>query len=192
MWNIYAMDTCAELLQRLRVKGWACFSGAESEVIVKVPVSLLTILQSTDDCCLKSFYLTLIPKNPLQMVAINWHNVMSICDHMSPCSFHEWTGYRDHCCICCLMKTNLHKYPILRIRYFLIHEFKFDHSLEVLELKFELEWEEGELKLTYRIIRNTILILCLTPFRLQNCLISMFHWFNKVLKAFFRNVGPYW
>jgi len=83
------MDTCAELLQRLRVKGWACCSGAESEVIVKVPVSLLTILQSTDDCCLKSFYLTLIPKNPLQMVAINWHNVMSICDHMSPCSFQE-------------------------------------------------------------------------------------------------------
>jgi len=30
------------------------------------------------------------------------------------------------------------------------------------------------------------------PCKIQNCLNCMWHWFNKVLKAFFRNVGPYW
>jgi len=39
---------------------------------------------------------------------------------------------------------------------------------------------------------DTILILCLTPFRFHNCLNSTWHWFNKVLKALFTNVGPYW
>jgi len=29
---------------------------------------------------------------------------------------------------------------------------------------------------------GTPLIPCLTPFRLENCLNSMWHWFNKVLK----------
>jgi len=27
---------------------------------------------------------------------------------------------------------------------------------------------------------------------LWSCCLSMWHWFNKVLKAFYRNVGPYW
>ncbi len=42
------------------------------------------------DYFLKSFYLTFIPKI-LQRFAINWHNVIAVWDHLSACSFKEWT-----------------------------------------------------------------------------------------------------
>ncbi len=46
--------------------------------------------------------------------------------------------------------------------------------------------------LTGYFIRYTLLVLGWTPFCLQSCLNSSWHRFNKVLKTFLRDWGPYW
>ncbi len=46
--------------------------------------------------------------------------------------------------------------------------------------------------LTGHFIRYTLLVPGWTPFCLQNCLNSSWHRFNKVLKTFLRDFGPYW
>ncbi len=46
--------------------------------------------------------------------------------------------------------------------------------------------------LTGHFIRYTLLVAGWTPFCLQNCLNSSWHWFNKVLETFLRDFGPYW
>ncbi len=46
--------------------------------------------------------------------------------------------------------------------------------------------------LTGHFIRYTLLVLGWPPFCLQDCLNSLWHRFNKVLKTFLRDVSPYW
>ncbi len=88
--EILTWCTRAELLQRWRVKEWACCSGAESEVILRSQCPCSPSCNQLIDYFLKSFYLTFIPKI-LQRFAINWHNVIAVWDHLSACSFKEWT-----------------------------------------------------------------------------------------------------
>ncbi len=46
--------------------------------------------------------------------------------------------------------------------------------------------------LTGHFIRYTLLVPGWTPFSLQNCLNSLWHWFNMVLETFLRDFCPYW